>query len=587
MKSKGDRAFNTSSVSDKQNVNLFPNKSKIIKDSTKSDKSSLNAKNVLEVAISIIVETFNADGCTLYLFNSQTEKLELAVSFGIMSAEIKNPRVAPGKGICGLVFKNRKSLLSNDVKNDDQFDLGSNLEFKFDTFKIVATPLMLGQECIGVMEILNKPSSNDFTLKEMESLKTISEKIAVLVENEQFFDRCCQKLYQRDTMLDLAREVNTARELPDLLNFIVITAAELLDSEGSSLLLRKNDVLRFEIVFGDKGTQLMEYTVPLGTGIAGSVALSGKSTIINQADVKNSGIYKEIDKKSGFRTKNLLCVPLRVKERIIGVVEVVNRREKEGFDEDDISLLEGFANEAAIAIERAKLMEERIQSERLATVGRTVAGLAHFIKNIANALKAGEYIVDKGIRDSNTELTQKGWEITKQGSERIRNLVLSMLTISKKREPEYTICCPHEIISEVTDIIEEKAKEKEVKIETQVDEKIGQVRIDRKNIFRCLMNLVSNSMDACKEHEGLIKIETFKVKEKPFFGYRVIDNGHGISKENQEKLFHDFFSTKGSQGTGMGLSVTHAVVREHGGNIRCDSQYGIGTTFTIELPIGL
>jgi signal transduction histidine kinase len=330
----------------------------------------------------------------------------------------------------------------------------------------------------------------------------------------------------------------------------------------------------------------MELTVPLGAGIAGSVALSGMSTIVNQANVENSGIYREIDKKSGFKTRNLLCVPLRVKERIIGVVEVVNRREKEGFNEDDISLLEGFANEAAIAIERAQLIEERIQSERLATVGRTVAGLAHFIKNIANALKAGEYIVDKGFRDNDKTLMNKGWEITKQGSERIRDLVLNMLTISKKREPEYTICCPHEIITELTDIIDEKAKEKNVKIETQFDEKTGQVRIDRKNIFRCLMNLVSNSFDACQEHEGIIKIETFKVKEKPFFGYRVIDNGHGISEENQKKLFHDFFSTKGSQGTGMGLSVTHAIVSEHGGNIRCDSLFGIGTTFTIELPTG-
>jgi signal transduction histidine kinase len=586
MKFIGDKTFYTSSLSNNLYIDLFPNKTKIIKDSTKSGKTSLNAQDILEAAISIIVDTFEADGCSLFLFNPYTESLEPAVTFGIKPAEIRISRIALGKGICGLVFKNRKSLLSNDVNNDDRFDKPSKLEFIFDTYKIIAAPLILGRKCLGVVEILNKPGSNDFTIKEMGLLKTMSKKIAVLVENEQLFDRCCQKLYQRDTILDLAREVNTARELPDLLNYIVITAAELLDSEGSSLLLRKGDVLRFEIVFGEKGTQLMEFTVPLGAGIAGSVALSGKSTIVNQANVENSGIYREIDKKSGFKTRNLLCVPLRVKERIIGVVEVVNRREKEGFNEDDISLLEGFANEAAIAIERAQLIEERIQSERLATVGRTVAGLAHFIKNITNALKAGEYIVDKGFRDNDKTLMNKGWEITKQGSERIRDLVLNMLTISKKREPEYTICCPHEIITELTDIIDEKAKEKNVKIETQFDEKTGQVRIDRKNIFRCLMNLVSNSFDACQEHEGIIKIETFKVKEKPFFGYRVIDNGHGISEENQKKLFHDFFSTKGSQGTGMGLSVTHAIVSEHGGNIRCDSLFGIGTTFTIELPTG-
>jgi len=567
-------------------MDLFPNKIKFIKRATKSGQTSIKVQDALEASISIISATLKADSCSIFLFNPNTDTLELAATLGIKPAEIKTPKISPGKSICGSVFKNRKPILSNDVKKDDRFDKAAKREFIFNTHKLIAVPLMLGKKCIGVVEIINKPSSRDFTPNEMKLLNTVSKKIAVLVENERLFDRCCQKLYQRNTMLDLAREVNTARELPDLLNFIVITAAELLDSEASSLLLRKGDVLRFEVAFGKKGTEVKKLTVPLGAGIAGSVALSGKPTIVQKADTEGSGIFKEIDKKSGFTTRNLLCVPLRVKERIIGVVEVMNRRDKEGYNEDDISLLEGFANEAALAIERAQLIEKRIQAERLATVGRTVAGLAHCIKNITNALKGGEYIVDKGFRDNNTALLKKGWEITKQGGERIRRFVHDMLTISKKREPECSICYPHEIVTQVVEIIDEKAKEKNIKIKTQFDEKIGQVKIDQKNIFRCLLNLVSNSLDACEEHKGIIKLETFEVKEKPFFGYRVIDNGDGISEENQKKLFHDFFSTKGSQGTGLGLSVTHTIVSEHGGFIRCDSQLDKGTTFTIELPTG-
>ncbi len=567
-------------------MDLFPNKIKYIKRATKSGQASIKVQDVLEAVISIVLTSFDADGCSIFLFNSQTDSLELAATFGIETEEWRVPKIAPEKSICGSVFKNRESVLSNDVKNDGRFDSAAKMEFMFDTYKLMAAPLMLNKKCIGAVEIINRPSSQDFSSQEMKRLIAVSKKIAVLVENERLFDRCCQKLHQRNTMLDLAREVNTARELPDLLNFIVITAAELLNSEASSLLLRKDDVLHFEVAYGKKGTEVKKLTVPLGAGIAGSVALSGKSTIVRKADTEESGIFKEIDRKSGFTTRNLLCVPLRVKERIIGVVEVMNRRDNEGYNEDDISLLEGFANEAALAIERAQLIEKRIQAERLATVGRTVAGLAHCIKNITNALKGGEYIVDKAFRDDNPTLLKKGWEITKQGSERIRKFVHDMLTISKKREPECSICSPHEVANQVVEMIDEKAKEKNVKIKTQFDEKIGQVKIDQKNIFRCLLNLVSNSLDACEENTGIIKIETFKVEEKPFFGYRVIDNGHGISQENQKKLFHDFFSTKGSQGTGLGLSVTHTIIREHGGFIRCDSELDKGTTFTIELPTG-
>jgi signal transduction histidine kinase len=586
MKPTGNASSDKPTESANLKIDIFANKTKFIENAPKSSQTSIKAQDVLQAVMSIALTAFEADGCSIFLFNSQTESLELAATSGIKPEEFKAPRISPEKSICGSVFKSREPILSNDVKNDERFDRASQLEFVSDTYKILAAPLMLKRKCIGAVEIINRPSSQDFTSKEMKRLITVSKKMAILVENERVFDKCCKKLYQRNTMLDLAREVNTARELPDLLNYIVITAAELLNSEASSLLLRKDDLLHFEVAFGEKGTEVIKLTVPLGAGIAGSVALSGKSTIVQKADTEGSGIFKEIDKKSGITTRNLLCVPLQVKERIIGVVEVMNRRDKEGYNEDDIFLLEGFANEAALAIERAQLIEKRIQAERLATIGRTVAGLAHCIKNIANALKAGEYIVDKAFRDDNPTLMKKGWEITKQGSERIRRFVQDMLTLSKKREPERSICYPHKVVKQVVEIIDEKAKEKNVKINTLFDEKVGLVNIDQKNIFRCLLNLVSNSLDACEENKGLIKIETFKVKEKPFFGYRVIDNGHGISKENQKKLFHDFFSTKGSQGTGLGLSVTHTIVKEHGGFIKCDSRLDKGTTFTIELPIG-
>jgi len=554
---------------------LFPHKNRLVK-----------TPDSLEAVANTLLATFKADGCLLYIFNQQINRLELATASGIKSHEIKTSSFTPGKGVCGSIFNEQKVICANDVKHDNQFNNTSQPELILDNYKMIAAPLMLEEKCLGVIEIINRSSSRDFISQDTNKLKNISNNIALLVKNEQLFDHCSYKLYQRNTLLDLAKEVNSARDLPDLLNFIVVTAAELLDSEASSLLLRKDDVLRFEIAYGEKGTEVKKFEVPIGAGVAGSVVLSGKSTFINQAEVKDSGIFKKIDKGSGFTTRNLIASPLQVKDHIIGVVEVLNRRNNEDYDNEDISLLESFANVAAITIERAQLIEKRIQAERLATIGRTVAGLAHCIKNITNALKGGEYIVDKGLRDNNPDLLKKGWEITKQGSARIRDLVFDMLTISKKREPEYSKCYPHKIVTEIVEILDEKVKEKRAKITTQYDETIGQVKIDKKNIFRCLLNLTSNALDACQSSKGEIKIETFKKKGKPLFGYRVIDNGHGISEENQNKLFKEFFSTKGSQGTGLGLSVTQSIIREHGGSIKCDSTQGKGTTFTIELPTG-
>ena len=142
-----------------------------------------------------------------------------------------------------------------------------------------------------------------------------------------------QQLLQRNILLELTKAVNSNRELSDLLTFIVKTAAEILNAEASSLLLREEDLLHFEVAFGEKAGEIKKFAVPIGAGIAGSVAVSGKSAVINEGD-KEPGILKDTDKKTGFNTRNLLCVPLQVGKRVIGVLEVLKWAQREGAGEE-------------------------------------------------------------------------------------------------------------------------------------------------------------------------------------------------------------------------------------------------------------
>ena len=554
-----------------------------IEQASKSAVTSLKIHDALEAVMVIVVKAFAADAGTLLLYNHVTDSLEFAVVIGTKQAEVSSNKIALGKGIAGWVFKNKEPVFSNDVSNDKRFDETVSREIQYPVDNIVAVPLMLREECLGVVEIINRPFQRAFNFNEMQILNTLSHEIALLVENKRLFEKWSQQLFQRNILLELTKAVNSNRKLSDLLTFIVKTGTEMLNAEAGSLLLREGELLRFEVAYGEKESEIKEFTVPLGTGIAGSVAVSGKSILINEAG-KESGIFKDIDNKTGFNTRNLLCVPLQVRERVIGVLEVLNCRNEEGFNEEDLSLIEGFASQAAVAIERAQLVEKRIHAERLEAIGRTVAGLTHCIKNITSVLKLGVYIVDSAFRDEDMEAIRGGWRITKSGCERITELVLDMLTLSKKREPEYEDCDPCLIAAEVAELIKVKAIEKNVEVQTALDKETGIVKVDRKGIFRCLMNLVSNAIDACNDTGGIVRIETFPVREKQSFGFRIIDNGHGIKEADQKKLFQEFFSTKGSKGTGLGLSVTHAIISEHGGNIRCDSRVGKGTTFTVELP---
>ena len=235
-----------------------------------------------------------------------------------------------------------------------------------------------------------------------------------------------------------------------------------------------------------------------------------------------------------------------------------------------------------------RLEKELINSERLAAVGQTVAGLAHYIKNILIGLKGGSYIVDVALDKNDTDKLKNGWQAIKRNIGRISDLVLDLLTYSKERQPEYENCLPNEIINDVCDLVETTAREKHVEIIKDFDISIPEVSMDPRSIHRSLLNLVSNAIDACTAEEYTGKkwqVHVKTVLEKGnIIRFEVKDNGAGMSDEVRANLFESFFSTKKGKGTGLGLLVTRKLIEEHQGKIDITSKLGEGTTFTILLP---
>jgi signal transduction histidine kinase len=236
-----------------------------------------------------------------------------------------------------------------------------------------------------------------------------------------------------------------------------------------------------------------------------------------------------------------------------------------------------------------QLQQDLVRSERLAAIGQTVAGIAHCIKNILSGLKGGTYVVNTALDKNDLDTLKKGWSIIQNNIGRISDLALDLLTYSKEREPEYESCSPNAIVEEVCRLMDERAREHGIELNRELDTAIGTKFMDPKAIHRSLLNLVSNAIDACIEDQKT-KEKTILVKTSLLMDNRVhfevADNGPGMSADVQEKLFASFFSTKGDQGTGLGLLVTQKLVQEHNGNLAFFSEEGKGSVFTITLPEG-
>lgn len=235
-----------------------------------------------------------------------------------------------------------------------------------------------------------------------------------------------------------------------------------------------------------------------------------------------------------------------------------------------------------------KLQRELIKSERLAATGETVAGLAHGIKNILGGLKGGVYVVENALKKKDMHGLRNGWDMVKRNIDRISGLVMDLLNYSKEREPEYEKCSPNAIAEEVCILMDAKAKESGIKIVRDFDPNIVDVTIDPKGIHHCLLNLVSNAIDAFEfdEDEGkeyMVRVTTKREGDEALI-LQVSDNGCGMDDTVRKQIFTSLSSTKGSKGTGLGLLVTQKTVHEHGGTIKVESEPGKGSTFAIRLP---
>jgi PAS domain S-box-containing protein len=238
-------------------------------------------------------------------------------------------------------------------------------------------------------------------------------------------------------------------------------------------------------------------------------------------------------------------------------------------------------------IRRIKRLEaEKLEAERLAAVGKTVAGLAHGIKNVLTGLEGGEYMLNSGLRKGDAKRIEKGLEMLNRNTKRVSTFVKEFLNFSKGQELKTTLCDPVEIAREVVNTYFVKINQLGIELITDFQEHIEPVSMDGEGIHECLSNLLGNAIDACRisESNNALQIILRVFDRDNAIIYEVIDNGCGMDYEVKRKVFTTFFTTKGLGGTGLGLLLTKKVIQQHGGQVEFDSILDHGTTFRVTLP---
>jgi signal transduction histidine kinase len=384
--------------------------------------------------------------------------------------------------------------------------------------------------------------------------------------------------YER--LIEISHQLNSTLDLATLLRKIISAAKELTNTEAASIMLidPSTGELRFEIASNIKPHEMEKIVVPMDS-IAGWVVTHGEPRVINDV-TKEPNWSKRVDDTIEFHTRSILAVPLRAHNKIIGVLEGINKVGGEQWDDDDSDTLTTLASQAAIAIENARLFQ---QSD-------FIAEMVHELRTPLAALKASTVLL---LRPDLPDTKRTDIISTMQSeTERLIRLTSDFLDLARlesgRTRLETTRFEVRKLVLESVDVVLPQANDKGVTISVEGENFVASA--DRGKVKQVLLNLLTNAIKYNRENGEIhITLKQVYKDENPFVEIAVQDTGYGMSKDHQKHMFEKFYrvaDTAGfTQGTGLGLAIAKGIIEAHGGNIWLQSEQGVGSTFFITIPI--
>lgn len=326
--------------------------------------------------------------------------------------------------------------------------------------------------------------------------------------------------------------------------------------------------------------------------------LVSRLTILDSAAVADT-LVAPLDHAEGAQLTTLainLAIPLLNRGRLIAFVLFRSPRESAELPSHTLDLLTAMAQSAANAIDSLLLYEDLRQSQtlmrrtdRLRSLETIAGGFAHEIRNPLTSIKT--FIQLAPERKDDSHFIGEFSRIVLDDVNRIERLIQEILDYARYMEPQLTDEDPNEIVSSCLYFIQVKADSRGIKIEKDLAPELPRGMLDRQQIKQVLLNLLLNAMDAIGEKTGILRVRTTKLQKTDgdvWTQIEIQDSGHGISADNLDHIFDPFFTTKHvsamNEGTGLGLTIAHQIIREHRGEIQVQSTEGMGTTFRINLP---
>ena len=385
------------------------------------------------------------------------------------------------------------------------------------------------------------------------------------------------KLDKLGLLIEASKIVNSALSIDTLLGLIMDVATRSISADRGTLYLidTAKDELWSKIA---QGVDMVEIRLPVGKGLAGYVARTGEVVNITNA-YQDPRFNPDVDKKSGYATQTVLCMPMRNREGVIvGVFQLLNKRTGH-FGPEDEAFIDALSVHAAIALENARLAQEMIENERLSAVGRMAATILHDIKNPLAIMRLYADIIrsGRGSQDPATMADQMIRQIDRFSSmaEEILDFAHGVSEISIEKVDLGTV------LDTLFGFVESDLANRNITLVRDI-RYTGPCMLDMDKLARAVYNLTGNASDAMPDG-GTLTFSAYT--EGTDLVIAIADTGQGIPEAIRGRLFEPFFTHGKKHGTGLGLSIVKKIMDEHRGRVEVESELAKGSIFRLFFPL--
>jgi GAF domain-containing protein len=570
-------------------------------------RSSFDLQPVFETLIGNAVRLCGAEHGVIRRFDG--ERLRFAAQYNTgpeLEAYVQQNPIVPERGsAAGRAALERHTIHIEDALSDPEYTFGvQHLVAPIRT--VLAIPMVRAGALLGVITI-HRHEVRAFGDSHIALMETFADQAAIAIENARLLTELRERTAELTRSVDeltalgeVGQAVSSTLELDTVLSTIVGRAVQLSGTDGGIIYEYDETAATFHVRAAHQTEPehleaLRATPLKLGEGALGSAAVTRAPVAVEDILAEGASVASQVRHilaRLGYRS--LLAVPLLREDRILGGL-VVWRRQPGRLSAEVVSLLQTFATQSALALQNARLFREIEQKSRQLEVASQhksefLANMSHELRTPLNAIIGfSEVLTDRMFGELNEKQEEYLKDIYASGTH-LLSLINDILDLSKieagRMELELTDFHLPTAIENALMLVRERAGRRSLTLQTNIDERLGQIQADERKVRQVVLNLLSNAIKFTPEGG---RIEVGAAPKDGFVEVSVSDTGIGIAPEDQEKVFEEFrqvgTAAKKIEGTGLGLTLCRKFVELHGGRIWVKSEVGVGSTFSFSLPL--